>query len=97
MMQAGLLPGRQIAQSIFPINDPAAFTLGNSPLLSQHAVFSGSAPHRPVISTGLTMIIDFAILAANHPGLHPDAVGVILGGIRFNLIGFHFSKPCSID
>jgi hypothetical protein len=96
MVQTGLLPGRQIPQSIFPINDPAAFTVGNSTLLPQLAVFSGGAPQSPVKSAGFAMIIDFAIFAANNSGLHPDTWGAVFVGIRYVLIGFHFSKPCPI-
>jgi hypothetical protein len=96
MMQAGLLPGRQVSQSIFPIDDPAAFAFGNFTFLTQLVVFSGGAPQGPIKSAGLAVIIDSAKFAADHPGLHPDAGGAVLGGICNFSIGFHFSKPCPI-
>ena len=93
VMQAGLFPGRQIAQSIFPVYDLAAFTPGYVTLLVQPTVFSGRAPQGPVKSASLAMIINLAIFVAHNPGLHPDAGGAALGGILNFSIGFHFSKP----
>jgi len=97
MMQAGLFPGRQLPQTILPINDPASFARKAFTLLPLLTVFPGGVPHGPVKSTGFAMIVDFAKFAADHPGLHPDAGGGVLGGIRNFLIGFHFSKPCPIN
>jgi hypothetical protein len=94
MMQAGLLPGRQFSQSIFPINDPAAFAFGNFTFLTQLVVFSGGAPHGPIKSAGLAVIIDFAQFAAGHPGLHPDAGMAVFRCVFYFSMGFHIPKPC---
>jgi hypothetical protein len=93
MMQAGLLPGRQLSQTIFPINDPAAFALGDFTRLPKPAVFSGGAPQGPIKSTGLALIINVTKFMVHHPGLHPDAGGAVFrSSINFS-IGFHFPKP----
>ena len=47
MMQAGLLPGRQVSQSIFPINDITTFARWDFTLLTQPAVFAGCAAPSP--------------------------------------------------
>jgi hypothetical protein len=90
-MQTGLLPGRQITQPIFPVNDLTAFTRGAFTLLAQPAVFAGCASHDPVISTGFALVIYFASFVAHHPGLHPDAGGLVSIGLIIILIGLHFN------
>jgi hypothetical protein len=83
MVQAGLFPGRQLPQTILPINDPAALAFRDFTLLPQLAVFSGSASHGPVESAGLAMIINGAEFPTDHPGLHPDAGGGSMAAIIF--------------
>jgi hypothetical protein len=80
VVQTGLLPGRQLAQAIFPENDPAPPAGRSLTLLQMLLVFTRHAPQGPVKPTGLAMIVGLAIFAPNHPGLLPDA-GMLSGGI----------------
>ena len=83
MMQAGLLPGRQLSQTILPINDPTASALGDFTQLPGPAVFPGGAPQGPIKSTGLALIINITKFMADYPGLHPDAGGGRIAAIIF--------------
>jgi hypothetical protein len=76
-MQAWLFPGRQLTQFVLPENNPAALAPGNPAFFFELLVFSGDTPHRAIIGTSRTLVIDPAKLFGNHTRLHPDARGMV--------------------
>jgi hypothetical protein len=86
MVQAGLFPGRQLAQFVLPEGNPAAFAFRDLTFFIELLVFRGNPPHGSVISTRGTLILKPAELFRDHARLHPDAGIVVLWVFRFQLV-----------
>jgi hypothetical protein len=94
MMQAWLLPGRQLTQFVLPENNPAALARRNPALFFELQVFGGDTPHGAIIGTGRALVFKPAKLFGNHARLHPNAWGVVLGLFIFYSRGNHCISPC---
>jgi hypothetical protein len=77
MVQAGLLPDRQLAQFVFPEGNPAAFALSDLTIFIELLVLRGNPSHGSVISARGALVLKLAKLFRDYPRLHPDACRAI--------------------